>query len=243
MGIVVLILLVLSLELSRRQLQSSSARQAMVRQQVTATLTDVRAQVEALQAQPELSPELQLASFTPTELAARETSAKASADQVRRQTVAAAALIARSQKELLQLQQRIADERADPDRVQLESDSEELSAELKAVEDPGRVIYRTSPGEKRQAWLIELAAEAFTLAPIDKSASAARFTQGDQAVRQRELVQAIDTLSPQTTILHLLVKPGGTKAFTELEPLLRKRGFGVGFDLLGRRQHGIEVKP
>jgi len=240
MGIVVLILLVLALELSQRQLQSPAVGQAAVRHRTQEAIADAEVEIARIRTELDASTIAQTAGISLADIAAR----KLALDRVQPQ-VESQLSSARRQKLRLEtlLEKRTKESESEMLAAQLKEKLNKVSKleeRLKEWKEKTRIVYRTALSDGRQAWLVELNAKAFLSARVGSREPPVRFEQPDINDRTVALLRWTDRMEPNLHLLHILVKPGGAGAFSEIEPKLRRRGFALGFDVVGAAQIAID---
>lgn len=241
MGIIVLILLVMVLELARRQMEVPAVQHSLTRQQTSQALQSARQRIAELQAA--------VASGNWTELAG-----KSAADLQREQNDLARLIpqleidiaSARARNRQLKAQRQQADahlasrtaDRTDLDRLLQEF--KQATQALNKLTSSNALFFRAQPNTGRQPWLIQISGGQILAAPLGPTARPLNFAGSTEASRQRQLLAWAKAKSTRQVYFVLLVQPGGVAVAKGVERELRSAGFLLGIDLLGGQTAAID---
>jgi hypothetical protein len=240
MGIVVLILLVLALELSQRQLTAPAAVHASARRDTAATLAEVQQEINRLRSQLNGAAPGDLAALSSEEVASRVIDAVQTIERLKQESMQARRRVAVLHARYRTEQRDLAAQSKAANSEQKERELKEVQRKLEQWRGKKRIVYRTAANDGKQPWLVELAGDAFQVAPVGKAAPPIRFVQPDSDDRQTALLAWCQGLSPARDSIHLLIKPGAADIFDEVQEALRRRGFSLGIDLLSADQVAID---
>jgi hypothetical protein len=241
MGIMILVMLVISLELAARQLQSPVVQQAIVKNDVRESLKLAKDRLEQIKRALAAGAWDNLASLNRAD--------------VQRQTTELSRLLPileqnarQAENHLDRVRQR--HEQAETDFEKRHSDEESLRAlqeELAALEakltqlqSSSAMFFRPSQTEGKLVWLVEISGDAILAAPLGPSAKPLSFAGSSSESRKRQFVAWISNRDSSHEYFVLLIKPGGSRLSHDVEKDLRSKGFSVGLDLIGAKQTPID---
>lgn len=109
------------------------------------------------------------------------------------------------------------------------ADFAELSEKLKSS---NRVIYNPAQGTSKEAWLVEVAAQALQAAPMGRAARPVAFSVTSAGQVPATFLQWLDGRDKNSEYLVLMVKASGVDIFDKLKEELTRRGFDLGYDVI-----------
>jgi len=242
-GIIILLTLMLALELITRDPTAKSSGAAESVSQLDQSIREAEAEVARLE---EL---LKRGTDMAEELAA------ASPQQLNRAKQEVEREIVRLEAELVELDHKERAKRRDQEEAesqnkdrqkdrdtlkQLESTAQVLVDKLKDLKEKNRLIYNPSRDTGKQAWLVDVAPDKISVACLGRAAASTLFEQSSSSARVRAFLEFINKREPSSDYFVLLVRPAATEVFDELRTKLEKRGFELGFDLIGAQQTVID---
>jgi Skp family chaperone for outer membrane proteins len=242
-GIIILITLVLALELSQRKQGSPQVDTAKLAAQLREAVADAQAEAARLE----------------DELKRRAESAQevggASASALRHELFVLSEQIGSLEAELASLQRqeqtvKEKDEAVQARRFDREKDSQKLADEEQKVKDldeklknarrPGQLFYNPRTADGKLVWLIQIEGDRILVAAAGSTVRPGVYTEVSALLFQTPLEKWLASRSAQADFFFLLVRPAGTDHFVKLKELLVKRGFGIGYDLLGIQQSAVD---
>jgi hypothetical protein len=242
MGIVVLILIVLVIELSQRQLKSAARQQSNVRRDVAKVLADMEREIASLRAflQQESLGESTGYSSDELELALAEVQRDLESLEKLNQT--AKKRVAAKKKALQKEQSEFSEQSKNRRLEEIETQIIEITRKQAEWQDKQRVVFHPAHDEFRTPWIIELRREDYLVAQYGVRAKPSQFVEADDQARIRSLLAWLEQRNASRDYFHILVKPGGLAAFEEIYTELRDSGFTVGFDLIGEDDSALDLE-
>lgn len=242
-GIMIVVMLLLSLELVTKSERPGKAVGAEV-------ATDLQAEIAAARLARQTLAESLLAADQLIQVAAERTP-----QQLRREIEQAEADAEAIEADLADLATRQKQVEKEREAAAVEQfDQQPLEAELAALtiqerelveqvtveQRDDRPVFTLPQGERREGWLVVVAANEISVAPLGRPAVPVTFVGESRWIASRSAVSQflawLETLPGSSLYLLLLVRPGGIDAFDELQPALQSRGIAHGFDVVNARQ-------
>ena len=243
-GIIILITLVLALELIQRKLSPPVQQTRLVASQIRAAIADAETEINRLNAQlaAQTSRAQELAGFSEDTIRndlentrQQVKSLTADVESLKEQQMAAA-------KELEKIQAERFAKKADEKKLaDLESATNDLSQELNQVKQENKAYYNPRTADGRKVWLAQIGKGQVIVTPAGQDAPGVVLSLSDSLFSDSEFSDWLDERSPQSDFIFLLVQPDGADAFQEGQTLLERKGFSIGFDLLGTGQSAVNV--
>jgi hypothetical protein len=236
-GVMILLTLLLAVELIQR-IVSSAPQQTMV--QITAStksIEELRAEIALLQSRLDASGEMtdELPSFD--------------RDTLRRTRIELEQSNERLEREIASLNDRLQDKRRQvsaaeaasvneqkqgtEELARLEQTTAAVKEQLDSINSSNRVFFRKEKGGK-ETWIVELAVTRIQSAKIGVVAKPLEFN--GIAPFERWL----KAMSPASTALYIIVKPGSEELFEEAKEAVRRNGYDVGYHVMPADQQVID---
>lgn len=241
MGIMILVMLVISLELAARQLQSPVVQQAIVKQDVRESLQAAREKLEQIKKALAAGAWDNLAALNRGEIQRQSSELERLLpvlDQSARQAEQRLEQLRRRQEQAEHtLEERHSDEES------LRSLQQELAAleeELSRLASSSAMFFRPSQTGGKLAWLVEISGDTILAAPLGPTAKPLSFAGSTGESRQRQFLAWASGRNASREYFVLLIKPGGARLCHEIERELRSKRFDVGLDLIGTKQTPID---
>jgi hypothetical protein len=242
-GIIILITLMLAVELSQRKQGSPRIQTAQLAAKLRDAIADAQAEVARLEAW------LTRGDIKAEELAGVSVSAlQHDLFAVNEQIKSLEAEIASLQKQAQAVAEK--DEKLQAKRFDREKDHKkraeeelkvtDLEKKLLQVRQQNRVFYNPRMADGKQVWLVQIEGDRVLVAPAGSTARPNIFPQRFSIFQQSGFEKWLTNRSPEADFFFLLVRPEGINEFSELRKLLIRRGFSIGFDLLGPRQSAVD---
>lgn len=244
-GIIILITLVLALELIQRKLAPPVRQTRLVASQIRAAIAEAEAEINRVNTQlaAQTSRAQEIAGFSEdsvrNDLVNTRQQVKvltADVESLKEQQIAAA-------KDLEKIQAKRFAKKADEKRLaDLESATNDLSQELNQVKQENKAFYNPRTADGRKVWLAQIGEDQVTVAPAGQDVPGVVLSLSNFLFSGSEFSDWLDQRSPQSDFIFLLVQPDGANAFQEGQRLLERKGFSIGFDLLGTDQSAVNVQ-
>jgi hypothetical protein len=244
-GIVILITLALALELSQRKQGSPKIQTAQLTAQLREAIADAQAEVARLET------ELNRATTRAQELAGVAPAMLQrdlfSINEQIKSLEAENALLRKQDAEIAEQDVKLQAKRFDREKENEKLADEEkkvkdLEQRLKQVREESRLFFNPRTADGKQVWLVQIEADRTLVAAAGSRARPQVFKHEFAFFRQTEFEKWLASRSSARDFIFLLVMPEGTNEFDKLKGLVAKKGFSMGFDLLGGQQVAVDAE-
>lgn len=241
-GILIVIMLLLSLELVTKTEPSGAMQAAETAAALQAEIVAATAERQELEQSLQSADQLvqAAAALSPEELRRDITRVTADADAI---TADLATLDAKRQQVQRELQvaavERFDQQRLEAELAALEAEAEAVAEQVEAETREDRPVFSLPQGETRDGWLVVLAADRVTVAPLGRAAPPRDFVAGSSragASAVGSFLAWVDMQNAADVYLLMLIRPGGAAGFKLLQPALNERGVAYGYDLVREQQ-------
>lgn len=239
-AIVIVVVLFLTLDLVQRKRRNAETSPGQIAVDLIARLAEIDSEFAALRRQAEETDSLvrEVAAASPAEIR----------DEVARREGLIASLLEtqkrlqRQRDELRQREKRVIAEQFDlePAREQrklLEKETADLQRVVKEVRQDDRPIYTLPRGFRKEGWLAVVESGRILVAPLGRAAKPIEFRAKGSPLFGTSAAEAfaewIDAEGHASGYFLLLIRPGGSTAFDDVEKKLSSRSTSYGFDLVG----------
>jgi hypothetical protein len=241
MGIVILVMLVIALELTARELQSAAAQQSQVRSSVREALAAAQERLKEVKQALEVGAWNDLAGLTHDSIQ-RETS------ELERFIPILEQKAKQSQNKLEQLQRRreqaeqaLAARASDEEALKrTQQEQASLEAELTNLASSTTMFFRLAETGGKQVWLVEVAKGLIQAARLGPTEPPQRFAGSTSESRRKQFLAWAASRNSSGEYFILLIKPSGARLYHEIERELRQKGFQVGLELISAEQTPID---
>ncbi len=113
--------------------------------------------------------------------------------------------------------------------------------QLEKLKAENRLIYNPASATDKLAWLVDVSAEQFVVAPLGEAVKPTAFGNRSVAARVLAFSTWARQRSAEREYFVLLVRPSGIESFAVLRSALEKMGFDIGYDVIGAEQTVIDL--
>jgi hypothetical protein len=242
-GIIILITLMLAVELSQRKQGSPRIQTAQLAAKLREAIADAQAEAARLEAWLKRG-EIKAEELAGVSVSALQHDLFAVNEQIKSLEAEIASLQKQAQAvaekdEKLQAK-RFDREKDDKKRAEEELKVSDLEKKLLQVRHQNRVFYNPRMADGKQVWLVQIEGDRVLVAPAGSTARPNIFSQRFSMFQQSGFEKWLTNRSPAADFFFLLVRPDGINEFSELRKILIRRGFSIGFDLIGPGQSAVD---
>ena len=237
-AIVIVVALFLALDLVQRKQGQASESPAVMAEELVARIADVEAELAKLRKELDRADDLvqQVASTSPAELKAEIVRRERALADLRREQ--------QRQEErrtrLVAQEQAAAAEKFDlnPLRQRMEQtvrDTRELQGQLDQEKQENRVLFTLPRGSNKDGWVAVVESDRITVAPLGRAAKPQVFVSTGTFLKKsaaEALADWIDRDRLRSAYFLVLIRPNGSRTFSDLEDMLRGKSVSFGFDLI-----------
>lgn len=242
-AIVIVVVLFLALDLVQRKESAHADSPAVVVEDLTERIAELRAELERLQSETTRADATvrELAQHSPAELQADVASAERAVQNLQarlKQLVERHKLWQSREKAALAAKFDLR-----PQQLQLEKSqqaSRDLQQEIQEGRNDKRPIYGLPRGVAQEGWVAVIEEEAITIAPLGRRSKPIQFGQGSVPILTGTAAGAflkwVKDERQQRAYFLLLIRPGGAAHFDEIDTKFSDMSMLFGFDLIDAQQ-------
>jgi hypothetical protein len=237
-GIIILIALLLTLELLQRPPVAPVPNAGVFAEELRESLASLRAERDHLADMVAAAAQAseRVAAASPIAMAIDAEAVEAEVERLDRDLQRLEQLL----RDLVQREQELAakalERGSDRDVIaELSREENESKTKVESLRRGNRIVFNRPRDASRAAWLVEVSASRLATAPVGETRPPVEFRGNAQQLAEQFLAWA-GQRDPEREYFVLLVRPDGIELFERIEPMLRRRGFRIGFDPLGADQ-------
>ncbi len=237
-AIVIVVTLFLALDLVQRKQGQASESPAVLADELVAQIAKVEAELTRLRKELDNADELvkQVASTSPAELKAEIVRHERALEDLRRE-------LQRQQEKQTRL---VAQEQAaaaekfdlDPLRQRIEQtvrETREMQGQLDQEKQEDRVLFTLPRGFNKEGWIAVVESGRITVAPLGRAAKPQVFVSTGTFLKKSAadaLIDWIDRDRLRSAYFLVLIRPAGSRTFSDLEEAFHGKSISFGFDLI-----------
>jgi len=237
-AIVIVVTLFLALDLVQRKQGQASESPVELAEEIERRIAAVEAELVKLRSELENADELvkQVASTSPAELKSEIVRRERVLEDLRREfqrqeerrtrLITHEQAVAAEKFDLAPLRQRI---------EQTERETRELQGQLDQEQQEDRVLFTLPRGSNKEGWIAVVESGKITVAPLGRAAKPQVFASAGTVFKTSAadaMIAWIDRDRLRSAYFLVLIRPAGSRTFSDLEEAFHNKSISFGFDLI-----------
>ena len=242
-GIMVLVTLLMSLELSQRQFATPAVQTAAIADDLQAAIASAEREMRGLEARVAAGGEAvnELAGFDASRVKAELAELKVQTPEIERDVAALRQRVESARGRRQSAQAKHEARKADRELAdQLAEMIDQTQRRIERLRTSNRIIYNRAKNAAKDAWIVETTDQQIAAAPLGTATRPTVFAGGMRKERLNACLAWAKGRNRAKEYFLLIVKPDGIETFSDLRDGLSNLGFDLGFDVVAADQTVID---